>query len=85
MKQPTRVVCLGGGWVAGVLSTKVLMYLGKCSYAMYILHVPVMWWYQRKSHSFSAVLYVAIVIALSAVVYGFFEEPANRLLRRRSA
>jgi peptidoglycan/LPS O-acetylase OafA/YrhL len=75
---------LGGGWVARALSTKVVVYLGKSSYAMYILHVPIMWWYLRKSHSFSPALYVAIVVAISALVYGFFEAPANRLLRRRS-
>jgi peptidoglycan/LPS O-acetylase OafA/YrhL len=64
------------------LSGRLLVYLGKSSYAMYILHVPIMWWYLRKSHTFSPVLYVAIVIAVSAVVYGLFEEPANRAIRR---
>jgi peptidoglycan/LPS O-acetylase OafA/YrhL len=65
------------------LSSPLLVYLGKSSYAMYILHVPVMWWYQRKSHTFSPVLYVAIVIAVSMLAYGLFEEPANRAIRKR--
>jgi len=65
------------------LSGRVLVYLGKASYAMYILHVPIMWWYLRVSHSFSPALYVAMVIAASALVYTAVEEPANRLLRRR--
>ena len=64
------------------LSGRMLVYLGKCSYAMYILHVPVMWWYLRKSHSFSPLVYVAMVVAASAVVYSVLEEPANRFLRR---
>jgi peptidoglycan/LPS O-acetylase OafA/YrhL len=65
------------------LSGRVLVYLGKASYAMYILHVPIMWWYLRESHSFSPMLYVGMVIAVSAMVYSAIEEPANRLLRRR--
>jgi len=76
-------LAIGGGWLAKVLSVRVIVYLGKSSYAMYILHVPVMWWYLRKSHTFSPALYVAIVIAVSAIVYGAFEEPANRWLRGR--
>jgi peptidoglycan/LPS O-acetylase OafA/YrhL len=65
------------------LSGRALVYLGKASYAMYILHVPIMWWYLRESHAFSPALYIAIVIAASALVYSALEEPANRLLRRR--
>ena len=64
------------------LSGSVLVYLGKASYAMYILHVPVMWWYLRESRTFSPALYVAIVIAVSAIVYAVVEEPANRMLRQ---
>ncbi len=74
---------LGGGALARGLSTPVAVFLGKASYAMYILHVPMLWWYMRWSKSFSAPLYLAAVIAVSALVYRFFEEPANRYLRSR--
>ncbi len=74
-------LALGGGAVARVLSTRVAVYLGKSSYAMYILHVPILWWCLRRSPEFPPLLYVAIVIAVSAVVYGACEEPANRRLR----
>ena len=74
-------LAIGGGLIARALSARVAVYLGKSSYAMYILHVPVMWWYLRESKKFSPGLYVAIVIAVSALVYGVFEEPANRWLR----
>jgi peptidoglycan/LPS O-acetylase OafA/YrhL len=74
-------LAIGGGAIARLLSTRILVYLGKSSYAMYILHVPVMWWYLRESKKFSPGLYVAIVIAVSAIAYGLFEEPSNRWLR----
>ena len=74
---------LGGGAVGRILSSNAAVYLGKSSYAMYILHVPVLWWYLRWSHGFSVTLYLALVIGLSALVYRFIEEPANRWLRAR--
>jgi peptidoglycan/LPS O-acetylase OafA/YrhL len=49
---------------------------------MYILHVPILWWYQHWTRSFSPLLYVTAVIAVAAMAYGLFEEPANRRLRR---
>jgi peptidoglycan/LPS O-acetylase OafA/YrhL len=57
------------------------VYLGKSSYAMYILHVPILWWCLRRSPEFPPLAYIAIVIAVSAAVYGLFEEPSNRKLR----
>jgi len=74
---------LGGGVAARALSTRVAVYLGKSSYAMYILHVPLLWWYLRFSRGFSAAIYIAAVIVISAGVYCFIEEPANRYLRSR--
>ena len=80
---------LGGGLVARALSTAPAVYLGKASYALYILHVPVLWWYKRAGHRLfgrmpdvpAAFLYVGLVVAVSAGVYGALEEPANRRLR----
>ena len=75
-------LALGGGALARFLSARPIVYLGKSSYAMYILHVPILWWCQRRSMEFPPLAYIAIVIAVSAAVYGLFEEPANRRLRR---
>jgi peptidoglycan/LPS O-acetylase OafA/YrhL len=74
---------LGGGAAARALSTRVAVYLGKASYSMYILHIPILWWYLRWARAASASIYLTAVIAVSAVVYRFVEEPANRWLRRR--
>jgi peptidoglycan/LPS O-acetylase OafA/YrhL len=74
---------IGGGVLARALSSRVAVYLGKSSYAMYILHVPILWWYCRWTRQFSASLYFSAVIGTSALVYYFIEEPANRWLRAR--
>ena len=73
---------LGGGIFARLLSTKAAVYLGKLSYAMYILHVPILWWYSRWSRSFSAAVYLAAVIAISALAYEFVEQPGQPLSAR---
>jgi peptidoglycan/LPS O-acetylase OafA/YrhL len=73
---------LGGGAAARLLSTRAAVYLGKSSYAMYILHVPLLWWYCRWTRQTSGVVYIGAVIVASALVYRFIEEPANRYLRR---
>jgi len=72
---------LGGGWIARVLSMRPIVYLGKASYAMYILHIPILWWAVSWPSFAVRYLYVAFVVALSCVLYRVFEEPANRLIR----
>jgi peptidoglycan/LPS O-acetylase OafA/YrhL len=76
-------LAIGGGVLASALSSRVVVYLGKSSYAMYILHVPILWWYCRWTRQFSAAFYFSVVIVTSVLVYSFIEEPANRWLRAR--
>jgi peptidoglycan/LPS O-acetylase OafA/YrhL len=76
-------LALGGGAAARALGSRLAVYLGKASYAMYILHVPMLWWYLRWTRDASAGVFLAAVIAVSALVYRFVEEPANRWLRGR--
>ena len=72
---------LGGGWLARFLSTRPLVYLGKASYGMYILHIPILWWAVSWPGNLVRNYYVAFVIALSCIVFAVLEEPMNRYLR----
>jgi peptidoglycan/LPS O-acetylase OafA/YrhL len=82
-------LALGGGLPARVLSTRMAMHLGKASYSMYILHIPLLWWYKRfwwsqpryLTQTVSAMVYLAGVVIISAVVSRLVEEPANRRIR----
>jgi len=72
---------LGGGWIARALSTRPIVYLGKASFGMYILHIPILWWTVTWSEVFSKYFYIPAVITVSCIVYAIFEEPANRSIR----
>ena len=82
-------LALGGGLVARVLSLRLSLLLGKASYAIYILHIPLLWWYKRSwVYHLAApwpvpasVIFMAGVVAVSTLVYKLVEEPANRRLR----
>lgn len=82
---------LSGGLLAKLLSTPVVQFLGKASYSMYILHIPILWWYGRyyvhgKLHparSVAAVIYLALVVAISGLVFYYLEAPASNWIRAR--
>jgi peptidoglycan/LPS O-acetylase OafA/YrhL len=83
-------LAIGGGLPAQLLSSRIIKYLGKASYSMYILHIPLLWWFPRywlrnpsmELQTAAAVVYILCVIAISSVAFEFFEEPANRMIRR---
>ena len=79
---------LGGGLPARLLSTRLAKLLGDSSYSLYILHVPLLWWFSRYwGHrsvalpGFYAPVYLILVVAASAAVFQFIEGPANRWIR----
>jgi peptidoglycan/LPS O-acetylase OafA/YrhL len=76
---------LGGGWIARLLSTRPIVYMGKASYAMYILHIPMLWWAVGWRIQYATEIYVVAVLVVAAVVYHWVEEPANRYLRGKVA
>lgn len=92
--RPLNVIALlglglGSGYGARLLSTRWCEYLGKASYSMYILHVPVLWWYSKLAmrqtvmpRTVAAALYFVLVILVSVLAFEMVEKPANRWLRR---
>ena len=82
-------LALGGGAVARLLSTSVVQYLGQASYSMYILHVPLLWWFGNRGPqllpwmaSWAALVYITGIILISAACFQWIEMPANRAIRR---
>lgn len=79
----------GGGFVVHLLSTNVAGYLGKASYSMYILHIPLLWWFSRYTFfrfgatppAWTGFVFMAAVIAISIAAFEYVEAPANRWIR----
>jgi peptidoglycan/LPS O-acetylase OafA/YrhL len=79
-------LALGGGFPVSALSTGMAGFLGRASYAMYILHIPILWWFKRYfsgvwTPNTMALIYITGVIALSGFVCERVEEPANKRIR----
>ncbi len=80
---------LSGGTVARWLSTRIAGFLGKASYSMYVLHIPILWWTGRylvhgKLHPprlLGAAIYFALVIGASGLIYEWLEAPASARIR----
>jgi len=92
--RPINVLLLiglatGGGFLVRLLSTDVAGYLGKASYSMYILHIPLLWWFTRYTFyrfgatppAWTGFLFMAAVIGVSIAAFEFVEAPANRWIR----
>jgi peptidoglycan/LPS O-acetylase OafA/YrhL len=82
-------LALGGGSAARALSIRAIEYLGEASYSMYILHVPLLWWYGngglKRLHlapEAAALVYGIAVVIAAVLSFELVEKPASRWIRR---
>lgn len=73
------------GIVQRALSYRPLLLLGKASYALYLLQIPVRGWtlviFTGEWNWVGRLLYLPLLIIVSVVVFILIEEPARKLLR----
>jgi peptidoglycan/LPS O-acetylase OafA/YrhL len=84
----------GAGPLSRVLATPVLVRLGAASFALYILHAPLLAWIARGFRTtgitpppqpWHFAMYATVSVAVSLLVFAAVEEPGRRFLRRRLA
>jgi peptidoglycan/LPS O-acetylase OafA/YrhL len=82
----------GRGWLSALLSRRVPVYLGESSYALYMIHYPIIMWVMTRGHAVGVthwavwqkqLLIVVASLSLSAVCFRYYEVPLRSWLRRR--
>jgi peptidoglycan/LPS O-acetylase OafA/YrhL len=74
-----------GGVTGAVLSSPALRYIGRISYGLYVIHLPIYVWLipyltQLTKHaSVASIIASATTIGLAALSWHYFEGPINRM------
>lgn len=70
-----------------LLANRVGDFLGRISYSLYLLHVPVMWAVRKLAFpdSLRFVIFVAASILVATLTYRLLERPAAQVIRRLGA
>lgn len=81
----------GGGLIGRILAFRPMVELGHASYAVYILHIPVAYWFHWMTIGNPKAIftipdiafYLVILTALALLSYRYIERPSNEALRQR--
>lgn len=84
------LISCNNGIITSFFSIKPLEFLGEISYAIYIIHIPVLyilrsflWDYFQMSQSNTIFwIYILVLIIVSAIFYQFIEKPMRDYLRK---
>ncbi len=90
------IACLaiGTGPLHDLLSTKALVIGGGLSYALYLVHSPMLYLFRDATHYTNALFlptgqryyaelaFIPVIVFVAWLLYRFFEEPVRKLMRR---
>jgi len=75
----TLAVSGTGGWMARILRTPILRWLGRISYCLYVVHYPIYLALRNYArHSVALVVALAVSLAVSELSWRYFEGPIAR-------
>jgi peptidoglycan/LPS O-acetylase OafA/YrhL len=86
-------VCSDTGWLAGILKTGPFQLLGQRSYSIYLMHMPLILFFENIAKRVSGMipsaivllLYVAVLIVISGWTYRFIEDRFRAIFNRLAA